>query len=151
MHKLIIIAAILFNVSVNAQMTGTYKVTKVSITTGVEQVVFYSNGSADIIHGELRPKVDGVVKTQERVTRETRGTYILRPTADLISHLSSTSGGDEMLPKMKLFQSQGYDTFIGLTYSNSMGMEQYLFCVLKKNELIDVKKGEIYRKSLWPF
>lgn len=140
MKWLIAIIAVFVSIDAHAQIAGTFKISKVAHTTTVEQIVFNTDGTADVTYGDYGPSF-------VRFPKESRGRYVLFT----LEKALTVETRPTYLTKLRSYEGLGYDTFIAVTYPVGDG-ERFVGFVKKGNELVNTDSSEIFRKSSWwPF
>lgn len=142
-------------VDAGAQLSGTFKISKVAPDTGAELVTFNADNTADVVYGWLIKTLAGNLTKWERSTKEARGTYFTERIEDRIAKWKALPKQDDQLKSMTgnliQFKEQGYDLYVVVNYKTSTGTQQTSCFVRKGNELVDFLQGSIFRKPFWSF
>lgn len=139
----------------NAQITGTYKISKDSSGAFIEQIEFNADGTADILEVVRVMKFDGANKRFERATKEVRvecKTFIDNAFDEHIAWLKE----DEILKdaestkKIIRYRELGYNKLVGFVLkSNFDGKGYVVLLVGKGDEFVDLNQGFIFKKTGW--
>ena len=148
----ILVCLCLFVADAGAQISGTFKISKVAPDTGMEQMTFNADKSVDVVYGWVNPTVAG----GNRSTKEARGSYTAMNIDAMIAKMAATPGFKEdktykSYERMIQFKAQGYELCVYVTFKDSGGYEHTSFFVRKGSELVDFTVGSIFRKSFWSF
>ena len=138
-------------------ISGTFSISKISPSTGIEKITFNGDGTADVIYGyQIRKVVPGTLGFNfERVTTEVRGKFRIETIEERIAKWEAKTSTDELaklLEQMKQSKVQGYDAVVTvILFDRPSNTERAYPFRRKGSELINIITNEIFRKPFWSF
>jgi hypothetical protein len=140
--KYLALICILLTSTAHCQVSGTFKISKLSAQTYVEQLVFKIDGQVDVTYDE---KASWRSSIAFRESKETRCRYQVEPMAKV--RATMTSAKDLLM--FKQYEEAGYDILILVHLVHSTGKTEPMFFVRKEKEIVNVFSKEIFQKSFW--
>jgi len=138
---------------VNAQFTGTYKITKESSEAFIQQVKFNDDSTADVVQVFQVMKFDGAIKRFERATKEVRvacNTWIDNSLDEKIVTLKENAKEAEFTKKIIRYRELGYNKLAAFVFKSETGGLDYVHLLVGKgDEFVDLNQGYIFKKTGW--